>query len=171
MWSRWVNDHDIAHVQSKTIPMDLIWTESVNWLLINVVRKVPRAPAHVDQISKWPRHHTSTGKMVPMNMICSESAPWLPSSSIYSYCDTARVEASPKCWHFLQMTISNAFSWMKIAVLWSKSYWSLFQMTKSQLKYQSLGINVLKYIKMEVALCVIRGTYADGFVGFEVHFH
>ena len=100
MWSQWANGHGIAHVQAKTIPMDLIWTESVQWLLINGVHRVPRAPAHVVPISKWPQCHTYTGKMVPMNMIWSESAPWLQSSSIYPYCDTDRVEAIPKCWHF-----------------------------------------------------------------------
>ena len=25
MWPRWINDHDAAHVQAKTVLMDMIW--------------------------------------------------------------------------------------------------------------------------------------------------
>ena len=33
MWTRWGNDHDVAHLQAKTFPMSSIWSESVQWLL------------------------------------------------------------------------------------------------------------------------------------------
>ena len=38
--ARWANDHDVAHLQAKTIPMNLIWSESAQWLWSYSIRKV-----------------------------------------------------------------------------------------------------------------------------------
>ena len=40
MWLRWANGHDVAHLQAKTVPINLIWSESVQWLLSYGARKV-----------------------------------------------------------------------------------------------------------------------------------
>ena len=37
---RYANDHDVAHLLSKTIPMNLIWSKSAQWLLSYSVCKV-----------------------------------------------------------------------------------------------------------------------------------
>ena len=36
---RETNDQDVAHLQAKTVPMNLIWSESAQWLLSHGVRK------------------------------------------------------------------------------------------------------------------------------------
>ena len=36
----WANDQDVAHLQAKTVPMNLIWSESAQWLLSCHVHKV-----------------------------------------------------------------------------------------------------------------------------------
>ena len=33
MWAQWANDQDVAHVQAKMVPMNLIKSESAQWLL------------------------------------------------------------------------------------------------------------------------------------------
>ena len=33
IWPQWANDHDIAHLEAETIPTNLIWSESAEWLL------------------------------------------------------------------------------------------------------------------------------------------
>ena len=40
MWSQWANDHDFEHLQAKTVPMNLIWSESDQQLLSYRVCKV-----------------------------------------------------------------------------------------------------------------------------------
>ena len=37
----WANDHDVAHVQAKAIPMNLIWDKSAQWLQSSDIRKIP----------------------------------------------------------------------------------------------------------------------------------
>ena len=39
----WANGHGVAHLQPKTVPMNLIWSESAQWLLSSSVRKIPGA--------------------------------------------------------------------------------------------------------------------------------
>ena len=39
----WANDHDVAHLQAKTVPKNLIWSELAKWLLSCGIRKIPRA--------------------------------------------------------------------------------------------------------------------------------
>ena len=43
MWPWWTNDHEVAHLQAKMISMNLIWSESVKWLLSYSICKVLRA--------------------------------------------------------------------------------------------------------------------------------
>ena len=86
MWSRGANDHDIAHVQAMTVPMILIWSELAQWLVSpQGVHKVSRAlikPVHMPTWSRRSYDHDNAhirAKMVPVNLICSESTQWLPS--------------------------------------------------------------------------------------------
>ena len=46
MLARWTYDHDGAHLQTKTMPMNIIWRESDQWLLRSGVCKIPRALLH-----------------------------------------------------------------------------------------------------------------------------
>ena len=36
----WANDYAIAHLQAKTVPMNLIWSESAQWLWGSGVCKI-----------------------------------------------------------------------------------------------------------------------------------
>ena len=38
--ARRANKHDVAHLQAKTVPMNLIWNESAQWLLSNGIQKL-----------------------------------------------------------------------------------------------------------------------------------
>ena len=86
MWPRWANDHDVAHLQAKTVPMNFIWSELAQWMLRSGVRKVFRALITPVGIANWLHcvHDTShvQAKTVPMNLIWSESAQWLLSYSV-----------------------------------------------------------------------------------------
>ena len=31
--TQWANDYDVAHLEAETVPMNLIWSESAQWLL------------------------------------------------------------------------------------------------------------------------------------------
>ena len=33
MWPQWANDHDIAHLEAETVPVNLIWRAFAQWLL------------------------------------------------------------------------------------------------------------------------------------------
>ena len=39
----WTNEHDVAHLQPNTVPMNLIWSESAQCLQRSGVRKIPGA--------------------------------------------------------------------------------------------------------------------------------
>ena len=41
MRPQWANDQDVAHLQTKTVPKNFIWSESVQWLRSSSVRKIP----------------------------------------------------------------------------------------------------------------------------------
>ena len=43
MRPRWANDQDAAHLQTKTVPKNLIWSESAQWLQSSSVCKIPGA--------------------------------------------------------------------------------------------------------------------------------
>ena len=78
-WARpimppWANNHDVAHLQAKTVPKNLIWSESAQWLLSSGVHKNPealitdsRSPhyahghTHMAPMGKWPWRCTSRG--------------------------------------------------------------------------------------------------------------
>ena len=65
----WANDHDVAHPESRRVPINLIWSESAKWLLSSAIHKVPRAlilpvvwHTHVAPMGKWLGRRTSTGQ-------------------------------------------------------------------------------------------------------------
>ena len=74
-WARWANDHDVAHLQAKTFPMNLIWGESAQWLLSYDIYKFPRALIMSVGKPMWPQWangHDEThvqAKTIPMNSI------------------------------------------------------------------------------------------------------
>ena len=81
MWALWENDNDIAYLQAKTIPMNLIWSESAQCLLsYGSVRKIP--VAYVAPTGEWPYVAHVQVETVPVSLIWSESAQWLLSSSV-----------------------------------------------------------------------------------------
>ena len=88
MRPQWANDHGVACLQAKTVPKNLICSESAQWLWSCGVRKIPGALiTHMGMpiISPWANdHHVAhlQAKTVPVNLICSESAQWLLSSSV-----------------------------------------------------------------------------------------
>ena len=84
----WANDHDVAHLQVKTVTMNLIWIKSSQWLLSFSICKIPGAiimPMGMPILPSWANDHDIAhiqAKTVPMNLIWSESAQWLRHSSI-----------------------------------------------------------------------------------------
>ena len=88
IWHAWANDHDVAHLQAKTVPMNLIWSESSQWLLSSSVPKIPKAlitPIGTPIWPPWANDYNIAhlqAKAVQMHLIWSESSQWLPSSGI-----------------------------------------------------------------------------------------
>ena len=86
----WANDRDVARFQAKTVPKNLIWSESVPRLRSSSssVRKIPGAlPSrpwacplcpHAQITIPWHIYRTKT---VPGNLIRIKSAQWLLSSA------------------------------------------------------------------------------------------
>ena len=88
IWHAWANDHDVAHLQAKTVPMNLIWSESSQWLLSSSVPKIPKAfitPIGTPIWPPWANDYNIAhlqAKAVQMHLIWSESSQWLPSSGV-----------------------------------------------------------------------------------------
>ena len=87
--SPWANDHDVAHLQAKTVLMYLIWSESAQWLLNSGIHKIPGAlimpmgmPIMPVQENDQDNTHLHA-KVVSNNMIWRESAQWLLSSGFH----------------------------------------------------------------------------------------
>ena len=84
----WTNDHDVAHLQAKTAPMNLIWSKSAMWLLSSSVHKIPGAlimPMVMPILPPWVNDHDIAhlqAKTIPMNLIGNESTQWLQSSNV-----------------------------------------------------------------------------------------
>ena len=85
MWPLCANDHDTTHAQDKVVSLNLIWSESAQWLLSYSVHKVKKALIVPVGTLMWPRcandhdvAHLQT-KMFPINFIHNESAQWLLS--------------------------------------------------------------------------------------------
>ena len=38
-WIQWPNDHEVAHLQAKTVPMNWIWRELAQWLMSYGIRR------------------------------------------------------------------------------------------------------------------------------------
>ena len=83
MRARRANDHDVARLQAKTIPKNLIWSE---WAPVVAEFRRPqdsrspyRAHGHANytSIEKWPWFAHLHAKTVPMNLIRNASANWL----------------------------------------------------------------------------------------------
>ena len=68
----WTNNHGVAHLQARTVPKNLIWSESAQWLLSSGVRKISKTlitdskspyyahgHAHVAPMGKWLWRRTS----------------------------------------------------------------------------------------------------------------
>ena len=56
----WANDHNVAHLLTKTVPMNLIWSESAQWLWRSSVRKIPGAlitPMDTPIMPPWSNYH------------------------------------------------------------------------------------------------------------------
>ena len=56
----WANDQDVARLQTKTVPKNLIWSESAQWLRSYSVRKISGAlitPMGVPIMPPWANHH------------------------------------------------------------------------------------------------------------------
>ena len=85
----WVKDHDVAHVQAKTIPINLIWSELVSWMPSSSGHKIPGAfitAMGMPILPPWANDHRDAHlqtKTVPMNLILSKLAQWLLSSVIH----------------------------------------------------------------------------------------
>ena len=79
------NDQDVAHLQAKTLPKNLIWDESAQWLLSSGVRKIPGDLIMPMSMPIWANDqdvaHLQT-KTVPMILIWSELAQWLLSYGV-----------------------------------------------------------------------------------------
>ena len=88
MWPWWANDHDVAHLQAKMVPMNLNWVESTQWWLRSSIRKVTRVintPVGKPMWPWWENDHDVAHlqiKTVPMTLIWNESTQRLLSSSI-----------------------------------------------------------------------------------------
>ena len=83
-----VNHHDVAHLRTKTVPMNLIWRESAQWLLSSDICRIPGAlitPMDMPIMPPWTHDHDVAhlhAKAVQINLIRSEPAQWLLISSI-----------------------------------------------------------------------------------------
>ena len=85
---QWATNHDLALLQTKTVPMNLFWSESAHWLLDYGIRRIPGALSRPWVCLLWPYGQITTdlallqAKTVPMNLIWSESAQWWWSSVV-----------------------------------------------------------------------------------------
>ena len=94
----WANEKDIAHLQAKTVSINLIWCASAKSLLSSGIHKNPGAftlPMAMPIMTPWANHydiaHLQT-KTVTTNLIWSDSTQWLLSSSV---CTTPRAFIMP----------------------------------------------------------------------------
>ena len=86
--SPWANDHGVARLQTKKVPMNLIWSESAEWLLSSDVHKIPGTlitPMGMPIMATWANNYDVAhlqAKAVLKNLIWCESGQWLLSYSI-----------------------------------------------------------------------------------------
>ena len=91
MWAQWANDYGIANLWAKIVPMNLIWSESTQWLLISGLCKIPGALIYAHGHAMWAwwaNDHDVVhlqAKTVPITLICNESAQWLLSYSVHDF--------------------------------------------------------------------------------------
>ena len=92
----WANDPEVACLEAKTVPVNLIWRESIHWLLISGIRKIPGTPYHTHDhvhyapMGKWPRRCISTGQYSSIEPDLEWIGPlfaefWHPQDSRSSY--------------------------------------------------------------------------------------
>ena len=122
------------HTQAKTVPMNLIWSESALWLWRSSVRKIPGAlimAMGMPIMLPWTNDHDVAhlqAKTVQMNSIQNKSAQWLRG---YGVCKIAGANitpwAHPLCPHG-QMTMTlhiyrpRRFQWSWFVVNRPMSY-------------------------------------------------
>ena len=88
MMPEWACDHDVAQLEAKTVQMNLISSESDQWLLSYGVRKIPGAflmPMGMPMMPEWACDHDVAQlevKTVQMNLVWSESDQWLQSYGV-----------------------------------------------------------------------------------------
>ena len=69
------DDHNVAYPEAKTVPMNLIWSESTQWLLSSSTRKIPGdfiMPMGMPIMLQWANDHDIAhlqAKAVPLNLI------------------------------------------------------------------------------------------------------
>ena len=69
----WANDHDVAHLQAKTVPMNLTWSESAQCLSSSVIRNIPEALI-TDSRSPYCTHgHTNVAPMGKLPWYCTST--------------------------------------------------------------------------------------------------
>ena len=71
----WAIGHDVAQLEARTVQMNLIWSESDQWLLSSGVHKIPRAlimPMGMPILPQWANNRDVAqleAKTVQMNLI------------------------------------------------------------------------------------------------------
>ena len=84
----WANDQDAAHLQAKTVHIHLILNELAQYLLSSGFCEIPGAfimPLGMPTTPPWANDQDVAylqAKMVPENLIWSESTQWLLSSGV-----------------------------------------------------------------------------------------
>ena len=81
----WANDHDVAHLQAKAVPMNLIGIESAQWLMSFGIHKIPGALI-TPLMPPWGNDHDVAhlqAKTVPMTLIWIKWALWLLSFGVH----------------------------------------------------------------------------------------
>ena len=87
----WAIDHDVTHVQAKTFPKNLIWSESAQRLMSSGVGKIPRAfimPMGMPIMPPWANAYDVAHvqpKTVPINLIWIEWVQRLLSYGIHKF--------------------------------------------------------------------------------------
>ena len=88
MRPRWGNHYDVAHLQAKTVPMNMILSESDRLLQSSSIRKISGALITPMAMPMWPLWANDHGiahlqaKTVPRKLIWNEETQWLLSYGV-----------------------------------------------------------------------------------------
>ena len=137
MWPQWANDH--AHLQTKTVPMNLIRSNSARWLLSSIVHRIPRAIITLmgkPMWAWWANDHNGEylqTKTTPMNLFWGETVRFLLSSGVH--------------------TIPGA-----LITPMDTTIWAMFRRTDGRRKCHILGRIETMAFRSEIVLqCIIHG--------------